>query len=290
MRGRMNDVASYVAPFKVGEALQGGAIGQVVATNSAYLKIGDHVSSMFGWREYFTAPAKGLEKVTPGGAPIQAYLGALGMPGLTAYAGLLKVAEAKPGETVLVSGAGGAVGSIVGQIAKAIGCTAIGLTGSDEKCRWLRETAGLDAAINYKTAGDLTAAIRKAAPDGIDAYFENVGGVSLDAALANMKVGGRMAICGMIDRYNATTPAPGPSNIVMVLARRLRVQGFIVSAYFDLMPQFRKAMAEWTHAGKMHWHETVVDGIENAPKAFLGLFKGDNLGKMLVKVGPDSTI
>lgn len=289
MRGRMSDAPSYAPPWAVGDVMQGGAVGQVIASNVPELQVGNYVGSFMGWREYFVAGPKALDKLDPAQGPIQATLGALGMPGLTAYAGLLKIAEAKAGEHVLVSGAAGAVGSIVCQIAKAIGCTVTGSAGSDEKCEWLRE-AGIDHAVNYKTAGDLSDAFKRAAPEGFDGYFENVGGPHLVAALDNMKVGGRIAICGMIDRYNSTTQPRGPHNIINILSRRLRMQGFIVSDHFHLMGEFRKDMGEWIKAGKMKWHETVFEGIENAPRAFLGLFKGDNLGKMLVKIGPDKAV
>jgi NADPH-dependent curcumin reductase CurA len=289
MRGRMTDAPSYIAPFKLGEALQGGAIGEVVASNAPGLKPGDYVSSMLGWREYFVAPGNTLEKIEPAGVPIEAYLGPLGMPGLTAYVGLLKIGEAKAGDAVLVSGAGGAVGSVVCQIAKAIGCTVVGFAGTDAKCKWLEEI-GVDHAINYKTAGDLSAAVKRAEPEGVDVYFENVGGPALVAALDNMKTGGRLAVCGFISRYNATAPEPGPANIINVLARRLKMQGFIVSAYFNEMAAFRKQMIAWHKAGKMSFKDTVALGIENAPRAFLGLFKGDNVGKMLVRLGPDRAV
>jgi NADPH-dependent curcumin reductase CurA len=287
MRGRMMDRESYVPPFQVGEALSGGAVGQVVESKNPQFKRGDYVSNFAGWREWFVSGGGDLQKIDPAMAPIQAFLGAMGMPGLTAYAGLLKVGELKDGERVFVSAASGAVGAIVCQIAKAKGCYVVGSAGSDEKCDWLRREAGVDQAINYKTCGNLTKAVREAFPEGIDVYFENVGGAHLDAALANMRMKGRIAVCGMIEQYNATTPPPGPSNFINVLPQRLTIRGFIVTDYANMTPDFLRDMSAWRKAGKMKWRETVVEGIENAPRAFLGLFKGENIGKMLVKIGPD---
>ena len=287
MRGRMTERESYIPPFKIGAVMDGGAVGQVVASNAPSHAVGDYVVSMFGWREYAVAKAFNFQKIDPNLAPIQAYLGTLGMPGLTAWAGLFKVANLKDGETVFVSAASGAVGSVVCQIAKAHGCYVVGSAGSDEKCRWLTEVAGIDQAINYKTCGNLDAAVKAAFPKGIDVYFENVGGAHLEAALNHMNLFGRAAFCGLIEQYNDTTPRPGPSNLINVVGKNLRLQGFIVSHYFDQMPQFIGEAAGLIQAGKLKWQETVEHGIENAPKAFLKLFSGENSGKMLVKIGPD---
>jgi NADPH-dependent curcumin reductase CurA len=288
MRGRIGDAPSYAPPFPVGEPMRGGAIGEVIASNAPSLKAGDLVSSMLGWRDYYVAPAETLEKVDPALGPAQHQLGALGMPGLTAYVGLTRIADLKDGDSVFVSAAAGAVGSTACQIAKARGCRVVGSAGSDAKCAWLREALHVDATINYRAESDLSAALSRAAPDGIDVYYENVGGEHLVAALDNMKVGGRIAVCGMIARYNSTGPIVGPANIVQVLIRRLKMQGFIVSDHFALIPAFRNEMAGWIKAGTITVQETVVEGLENAPSAFLGLFKGDNLGKMLVRIGPDT--
>lgn len=290
MRGRMMDRESYVPPFQIGEALQGGAIGQVVASKSAGLNVGDYVQSMFGWREYEVAKAEAFQKVDPALGPIEAYLGVLGMPGMTAYAGLMRIGELKDGDNVFVSAASGAVGSVVCQLAKAHGCYVVGSAGSDEKCRWLEEVAGIDKAINYKTCGDLDKAVGAAFPKGIDVYFENVGGAHLEAAINHMRPFGRLALCGMIEQYNDTAPRPGPSNIIQAVGKSLKLQGFIVSNHFDLLPAFYKEMGELIKAGKMKWQETVENGIENAPKAFMNLFTGANTGKMLVKIGPDRAI
>jgi len=290
MRGRMVDRESYVPPFQIGETLSGGAVGQVTASSNDKFKVGDYVSNFSGWREWFVSPGGDLQKIDPALAPLSAYLGTFGMPGLTAYAGLLKVGELKEGERVFVSGAAGAVGAVVCQIAKNKGCYVVGSAGSDDKCDWLLNEARVDKAINYKTCGDLTTAVRAAFPQGIDVYFDNVGGSHLDAALANMRAQGRIAVCGMIAQYNATEPPPGPSNIIMVIPQRLTIRGFIVSDYGSLMPDFIRDMGGWAKAGKLKWKETILDGIENAPKAFIGLFKGDNMGKMLVRVGPDKAV
>ncbi|MGB5947754.1 MAG: NADP-dependent oxidoreductase [Parvibaculum sp.] len=290
MRGRMMDRESYVPPFQIGEALQGGAIGQVVASKSPKLNVGDYVQSMFGWREYEVAKAETFQKVDPALGPIEAYLGVLGMPGMTAYAGLMRIGELKDGDNVFVSAASGAVGSVVCQLAKAHGCYVVGSAGSDEKCRWLEEVAGIDKAINYKTCGDLDKAVGAAFPKGIDVYFENVGGKHLETAINHMRPFGRLALCGMIEQYNDTAPRPGPSNIIMAVGKSLKLQGFIVSNHFDLLPAFYTEMAALIKAGKMKWQETVENGIENAPKAFMNLFTGANTGKMLVKIGPDKAV
>ncbi|MGH6873236.1 MAG: NADP-dependent oxidoreductase [Rhizomicrobium sp.] len=286
MRGRMTDRASYVPPFQIGEALSGGAVGQVVESNNPNWKKGDYVSNFSGWREWFVSEGGEFQKIDPALAPIQAYLGTLGMPGLTAYAGLLNVGGLKDGERVFVSAASGAVGAVVCQIAKAKGCYVVGSAGSDEKCDWLVKDGGCDKAINYKTVGrgKLEDAVRKAFPDGIDVYFENVGGEHLDAALANMRMHGRIPVCGMIAQYNATELPPGPANIIAVIPMRIKIEGFIVSDYFTMMPAFIADMGKWIAAGKMKWRETVLEGIDRAPEAFIGLFKGDNMGKMLVKL------
>lgn len=289
MRGRMMDRKSYVPPFQVGAVLQGGAVGQVVASNAAHLKVGDYVQSMNGWREWFVDNGGAVTKFEPKPGQMQAYLGALGMPGLTAYVGLLKIGELKDGERVFVSAASGAVGQIVCQIAKAKGCYVVGSVGSDEKAAYLKEI-GVDRTINYKTAGDLNAAVAEAFPDGIDVYFDNVGGSHLQAAIGRMRQWGRIAACGAIEQYNATAPVPGPNNLMLVVGQSLTIRGFIVSNSFDMMGQFHADMAKWVAEGKMKWRETIVDGIENAPKAFMGLFTGDNFGKMLVRIGPDKAV
>jgi NADPH-dependent curcumin reductase CurA len=285
MRGRMNDVKSYVPPFQLGEALQGGAIGEVVASNDPSLKVGDLVSSNNGWREAFNAPASTVQKVDTHGLPPEALLGVAGMPGLTAYAGLLKIAALKDGDVVFVSGGAGAVGSLVCQIAKLKGHKVIATAGGADKVKFLKEELGVDVAIDYKATKDLTAALLAAAPEGIDVYFDNVGGDHLEAALNAAKPFARFAICGMISMYNASAPVPGPANLALIIGKQLRVEGFIVSSSWDMMPAFLKDLAEWHGAGKLQWKQTVREGIEKAPEAFMGLFTGENFGKMLVKLG-----
>ena len=284
MRGRMMDRESYVPPFQVGEAMQGGAVGEVVASNAEGLRPGDLVSSMLGWREAFNTPAGALQKLDTHGLPPQTFLGVAGMPGLTAYVGLTKIAALKPGDVVFVSAAAGAVGSVVCQIAKLKGHTVIGSAGGADKVAFLKEI-GVDQVIDYKAEKDLTAALRRAAPKGIDVYFENVGGEHLEAALTVANPFARFALCGMIAQYNATEPPKGPSNIIMAVGKSLRLEGFIVSNHFDMAPQYLKALAGWIQSGQFKWKETVETGIENAPKAFLKLFSGENMGKMLVKLG-----
>ena len=283
MRGRMYDRPSYVPPFQIGEALQGGAIGQVVASNDPKFAVGDIVNSMFGWREAFVAPGSALQKVDTHGLPPQAFLGVVGMPGMTAYVGLLKIAALKPGDVVFVSAAAGAVGAIVCQIAKIKGCTVIGSAGGAEKIAYLKEI-GVDHAIDYKAVPDLTAALLAAAPSGIDVYFENVGGEHLEAAITAARPFARFALCGMISQYNETGEAKGPSNIIQAVGKRLRLEGFIVSDNAEMQPAFVKDMAEWISSGKLKYRETVDVGVENAPAAFVKLFSGENIGKMLVKL------
>ncbi len=289
MRGRMMDRESYVPPFQVGQVLDGGSVGRVIESHNDAFKAGDYVCGFAsgGWREYWVSEGMMMQKIDPGLAPLQAYLGTLGMPGLTAYSGLLRIGEPKEGETVFVSAAAGAVGSIVCQIAKIKGCRVVGSVGSDDKIKWLRGEAGADAAVNYKTCGNLEAAVKKECPKGIDIYFENVGGEHLEVALNLMNSRGRIIACGMISMYNAVEMPPGPRNIVLIVGKSLKMQGFIVSNYLDMVPAFYSDMGQWIRNGKIKWEETIVDGIDNAPKAFLGLFTGANVGKMLVRLGPE---
>jgi NADPH-dependent curcumin reductase CurA len=284
MRGRMMDRKSYIPPFELGQALQGGAVGEVIASNDAGFAPGDLVSSMFGWREGYNAPAAALTKLPRlPGVPDQAYLGVLGMPGLTAYSGLLEIGDPKPGDTLFVSGGAGAVGSLVAQIGKIKGCTVIATAGSDAKCDWLRGV-GVDHAINYKTCGGLLEAVQAAAPKGIDVYFDNVGGEHLAVAIETARQFGRLVECGMIGDYNATQAPAGPSNIIQVVGKSLKIQGFIVTQFAHLHPRFAADMAGWIGEGKIRWEETIHDGIASAPAAFIGLFSGSNTGKMLVRV------
>jgi NADPH-dependent curcumin reductase CurA len=284
MRGRMNDVKSYTPPFQIGEPMQGGAVGEIVASNDPAFKPGDLVQSFFGWREAFNAPASTVQALDTHGLPPQAFLGVAGMPGMTAWAGLLKTAALKDGDVVFVSGAAGAVGQIVCQIAKLKGNTVIGSAGGADKIAYLKEI-GVDHAIDYKAEPDLTAALMRAAPGGIDVYFDNVGGAHLEAALTAAKPFARFALCGMISQYNATDLGAGVRGLIMAIGKQLRLEGFIVSSHYNELPAFVDQMAGWIAEGKVTWRETIEDGIENAPAAFLKLFRGENLGKMLVRLG-----
>tara|TARA_R110002095_G_scaffold1402_1_gene7222 strand:+ start:479 stop:1495 length:1017 start_codon:yes stop_codon:yes gene_type:complete len=287
MRGRMMDRESYVPPFQIGETMDGGCIGKVIESNNENFAVGDYVNSMNGWREFYVTDGLMVNKIDPAMGPIEANLGTLGMPGMTAYAGLFKVAGLKDGENVFVSAASGAVGAVVCQLAKAHGCYVVGSAGSDDKCKWLEEVAGIDKAINYKTCGDLDAAVRDAFPKGIDVYFENVGGAHLQAAINYMNPYGRAALCGMIEQYNDKEPRPGPNNLIQIVGKSLKLEGFIVSNHLDIIPDFYAEMAKLIGSGKMKTEQTVEEGIENAPKAFLNLFSGANFGKMLVKISDD---
>ena len=287
IRGRMVDRKSYVPPFQLNMPVESGCVGQVVESKEDKFKVGNFVLGMQPWSEYNISDGTGLSKIDPGTAPIQSHLGIVVMPGLTAYFGLLEIGRPKKGETVFVSAASGAVGSVVCQIAKLKGCNVVGSVGSDEKVSWLIEEAGIDAAFNYKTVDDLAVELRKHCPKGIDIYFENVGGKHLEAALANMNTYGRIVLCGMISIYNATKPQPGPSNLFYAISKQLTIKGFIVTDHFDMLPQFHSEIGAWISAGRIKWKETIANGIENAPGAFIGLFTGDNFGKMLVQVGPD---
>lgn len=283
MRGRMYDRASYVPPFALGEPLQGGAIGRVAGSGDPRFQPGDLVESMLGWREAFVAPAGALTKLPQSDVPAQAYLGVLGMPGLTAYSGFHRIGDPKPGETVFVSGAAGAVGATVCQIAKIRGCTVIGSAGSDEKLAWLK-SVGVDHVVNYKTCGNLLEAVRAGAPKGVDIYFDNVGGEHLEVAIELARPFARFVECGMISIYNATEPPPGPRNMAYIVGKRIKMQGFIVVDFADMREQFLTDMTQWVKDGRVKWEETVENGVENAPKAFLNLFTGGNIGKMLVKL------
>ena len=284
MRGRMYDRPSYVPPFQIGEALQGGAVGEVVASNDPAFAVGDAVQSMWGWREAFNAPANTLQKLdTSSGLPLQAFLGVAGMPGMTAYAGLLRVGGLKDGDVVFVSAAAGAVGSVVCQIAKIKGHTVIGSAGGPEKAAFLK-SIGVDHVIDYKAVPDLKAALREAAPKGIDVYFENVGGEHLEAAIDSARPFARFALCGMISQYNETGEPKGPSNIIQAVGKSLKLEGFIVSNHYDMLPDFLRDMSAWIGSGQLKWKDTVDEGIDAAPGAFIKLFKGENMGKMLVKL------
>jgi hypothetical protein len=287
MRPRMNDVRSYVAPFTLGEAMTGGAVGRVAASRHPEYAEGDWVIHGLGWREWALSDGSGVRKVDPEGAPVSLALGVLGMPGFTAYYGLFELGRPQEGETVFVSGAAGAVGSAAGQMAKIAGCRVLGCAGSAEKIAWLR-ALGFDDAFDYRER-PVHEALRAEAPDGIDIYFDNVGGDVLEAAIGALRTHGRVVACGSISRYNDVEAAPGPRNMFMVVTKRLSIRGYIISDHYDRFPEFLEQAREWVRNGRLRYRETVIEGIENAPRAFLGLLRGENIGKMLVKVGPDES-
>jgi NADPH-dependent curcumin reductase CurA len=284
MRPRMNDVRSYVAPFTLGEAMTGGAVGRIAVSRSPRHTEGDWVVHQLGWREWALSDGFGLRSIDPTAAPVSTALGVLGMPGFTAWYGLFEIGRPKEGETIFVSGAAGAVGSAVGQMARIAGCRVIGSAGSAEKVAWVREL-GCDAAFDYRERSPREA-LAELAPDGIDIYFDNVGGDHLEAAIGALRTYGRIVACGSISRYNDAEPTPGPRNMFMVVTKRLRVQGYIISDHGDRFGEFARQATEWVRDGRLQYRETIVEGIENAPSAFLGLLRGQNIGKMLVAVGP----
>jgi len=292
MRGRMTPgIKSYIPSFQTGEALDGGAVGQVMEGEAKGLKPGDYVVGFTGgWKTHFVSNGEGLTKVDPNIAPLSAYLGVLGMPGFTAWAGIENILKPKSGETMFVSGAAGAVGSLVGQIGKMRGCKVIGAAGSDEKCAWLTDELGFDVALNYKnfeTSNDLARELHSHAPKGIDCYFENVGGIMLEAAISAIAFGGRIALCGLISVYNDQRLSPGPNNMANLIGRGVLMRGFIMSEYIDQMPKFFEEIAPAVASGEVKFKETVYEGLDQAPEAFAGLFRGDNTGKAVIRVAPD---
>jgi NADPH-dependent curcumin reductase CurA len=291
MRGRMNDTKSYVPPFQLDQPMDGAAVGTVeqvgadaVNSNGTPIAVGDTVAHALGWRTISLIPAQSARVLDTTLAPAQAYLGVLGMTGLTAYAGLLRIGEFAEGDRVFVSAAAGAVGSVVGQLARLKGASlVVGSAGGPQKISWLLDEAGFDAAVDYK-ATPIRKGLAKAAPEGIDVYFDNVGGDHLEAAISAMRPRGRVAICGMISGYNATGPTPGPRNMAMIIGKRLTLRGFIVFDHSDLRPQFETEVGQWLAEGKIIWRETVVDGIDNAVNGFRDLMAGANTGKMLIRL------
>ncbi|CAM02681.1 hypothetical protein A8924_3798 [Saccharopolyspora erythraea NRRL 2338] len=288
MRGRMNAGKSYVEPFEVGEPMTGGALGEVVSSRAEGVQPGDLVVHWQGWREYAVVDGKRTLKVDPDAAPLNAYLGVLGMIGMTAYVGLVEIASVKEGDVVFVSGAAGAVGAVAGQIAKLKGASrVIGSAGSAEKVRYITEELGFDAAFNYKD-GPVYDQLKAAAPDGIDVYFDNVGGEHLEAAISVLNDFGRVAECGMISQYNNSEPQPGPRNMTMLVQKRLTLRGFIVIDHAHLRDQFLAEVGQWLREGRIHYTETVYEGLRNAPEALLGMMRGENTGKTLVKIADRS--
>ncbi len=280
MRSRMAGIRTYVGPYAIGDVIDGGAVGRVVTSRSGGFVEGDWVLSRLGWREQGVAPGDSLRKLDPGLAPPSTALGVLGMTGLTAWVGLTVIGAVQAGETIYVSGAAGAVGSIAVQIARLKGLRVIGSAGSEEKVEWLR-SLGIET-FDYRTTEP-----KESLADGIDVYFDNVGGEQLEAAIGALRPFGRVIGCGQIARYNDERPEPGPRNISFLVTKRLRMQGFIVTDHFSLFPQFLAEVGPWVADGSIAHRETVLDGIERVPEAFAGLFRGDNIGKMLVRVGPD---
>ena len=283
MRGWMNQSRSYVPPVAIGEVMRALAVGQVIASKNPQFAVGKHVSGTFGVQEYFISEGKGLIEINPRVAPLPTFLNVLGMPGMTAYFGLLETGRPQPGDTVVVSAAAGAVGSVVGQIAKIKGCRAVGIAGGVDKCRYLVTDLGFDASIDYKSE-NVTAALRKSCPQGINIYFDNVGGDILEAALANLARGARIVICGAISQYNNTGPVQGPSNYLSLLVHRATMKGMLVFDYADRYAQAAQEMAGWIAAGKLKSREDIVEGLETFPDTFLKLFRGENLGKLILKV------
>jgi len=284
MRGRITGIRTYADPVNIGDVMVGGAVGQVLESRSSDFAPGDFVVGQWGWREHAVIEARPPQKLDAAVAPVSTALGVLGMPGMTAYFGLLDICHPKHGETVLVSGGAGAVGSLVGQIATISGCRAVGIAGTDSKVDWMVKELGFDAAFNYKTVTDYPAKLKEVCPNGIDCYFDNVGGAITDAVLPQMNVYGRVSVCGQISQYNLQKPEPGPRILGFVLVKQLRVEGFIVTRFTSKFGEGIAQMAQWLRQGKLKYREEVVEGFENTAKAFIGMLEGDNTGKMLVKV------
>ena len=284
MRGRMNDAKSYAQPVQIGEVMVGGAVGKIIESNHPNFQAGEFVSGNFGWQSYAISDGAGVSKIDASLAPISTSVGVLGMPGMTAYFGLLAICNPQPGETVVVSGAAGAVGSLVGQIAKIKGCRVIGIAGSDEKVDWLVNELGFDAAFNYKTETNYISKLRELCPNGIDAYFDNVGGPITDAVLLNLNTKARISICGQISQYNLEKPEMGPRLLGMLLMKQARAEGFLVFQFADRYAEGMQQMAEWIKQGKIKYREEFAEGIENTPRAFIEMLNGKNTGKQLVKI------
>jgi NADPH-dependent curcumin reductase CurA len=283
-RGWANEIDTYLPAVRLGDVMRGGAIGEVEESRNPNYKQGDFVSGLLGWQEYAITNGTGISKLPNiPGVPLTAHLGLFGHIGLTAYYGLLDVGQPKAGETLVVSAAAGAVGSLVGQIGKIVGCRVVGIAGSDEKCRWLTEDLGFDATINYKKE-KISEGLKRTCPNGIDVDFENVGGEILDAVLAQINLGARISLCGMISQYNATEPVPGPHNLVMLVVKRARIQGFLVSDYMDRAADAMTALGRWLMEGKIKYRVDIVEGLEEAPRAVNKLFEGSNTGKLVVKI------
>ncbi|WP_373073458.1 NADP-dependent oxidoreductase [Zeaxanthinibacter enoshimensis] len=284
LRGRMNDAKSYIPPFKIGKPIDSGIVAEVMESKNENFKKGDHVSGRLPWKKELVSDGEGLQIVDPDKAPLSAYLGVLGLTGLTAYLGLMRIGKPEQGETLVVSGAAGAVGSVVGQIGKIMGLRVVGIAGTDEKIELLKNEFGFDVGINYKTTEDMRAALGEACPDGIDIYFDNVGGEISDAVLFHINKFARMVICGAISVYNETSIPKSISVQPFLIKNSALMQGFIVSNYAEHFPEAINALAGWLKEGKLTYEETIVEGFENIPQAFMDLFSGKNKGKMVVKI------
>jgi NADPH-dependent curcumin reductase len=287
MRGRMRDAASYAAPIGIGEVMGGGIVGEVVASRHATLKVGNIVEDRLGWQEYAVSNGATLRRIDPALASISTANGILGMPGMTAYFGLFEIGQPKPGETVVVSAASGAVGQVVGQLARMAGCRVVGIAGGDKKCTYVRDELGFDACVDYKAPGDFGAALRAACPNGIDVYFDNVGGPVSDAVMLQLNTWARVSLCGAISQYNADKMEMAPRLPGLFVGRRVTMRGFIVSDFAAKYEPARKQMGEMVRAGRLKFREDIVDGLENAPRAFIGLLRGENFGKLQIKVGAE---
>ena len=287
MRGRMRDVPSHMGPFPLNAPITGSTVGRVIASENSSLPVGAAVTSFSGWRDTFVTDGSDVDVVEPDGTPLPAHLGVLGMPGFTGWYGLNEIGAPQAGETVLVSAAAGAVGSVVTQLARRRGCRVVGVVGSDEKASYITNELGADAALNHRRELDMTAAVRRECPDGVDVYFDNTGGAILEAALANANLSARMPVCGMISTYNAEGGAPGPSNLMQIIGKRITVRGFLIRDHGARRPEFLGEVAPLVRDGSLHRRETIVEGLERAPEAFIGLFSGQNIGKMVVSLPSD---
>lgn len=287
MRGRMNDAKSYAKPVALGEVMVGGTVGKVIASKHPAFQVGDYVESRLGWQEYALSDGTDLRKIDPTLAPISTALGVLGMPGMTAYFGLLAICDPQPGETVVVSGAAGAVGSLVGQIAKLKGCRVVGIAGTEDKVNWLVNELGFDAAFNYKTTENYLAKLRELCPQGVDVYFDNVGGAITDAVLLSLNARARISICGQISQYNLEKPELGPRFFGLLLTKQAKAEGFLVFQFADRYDEGMRQMAEWMRQGQIKYREEFAEGLEATPRAFIEMLHGKNTGKQLVKIADE---
>lgn len=284
LRGRMSDAKSYIAPFELNKVIASGVVAEVVASKTENYKVGDFVTGLLEWKEYQKSDANGLLKIDESIAPLSTYLGVLGMTGLTAYFGLTEIGKPKKGETIVVSGAAGAVGSIVGQIGKILGCRVVGIVGTDEKAEMIKSKFGFDDTINYNTCKDIKKEIETICPNGVDVYFDNVGGKISDSVHANINRLGRIIVCGAISAYNETSMVSGPRVEHFLIVKSALMQGFIVTNYEDKFGEGIMQLSQWIKDGKLSYSETILEGLEAIPEAFIGLFEGKNTGKMIVKI------